>query len=228
MALQIRDITKSFDDLKVLDHLSLEVGESECISIIGPSGCGKTTLLKIIGGVEEPNKGNIQPKQGMVPIVWQDHRLLPWLNVQRNIEFGLELKRATKPSLVKKYIKLTKLQGFERYYPHQLSEGMKQRVAIARALAVEPEIILLDEPFASLDFMTKLRMYDEIKALQKRLRLSAILVTHDTRDAIIFSNKVAIMTDKPSRIKKVLELGNYNYSKSFFSEKEREIWGYLQ
>lgn len=234
MHLILRDITKKYNGIKVLRRINLKLERNQCLSIVGPSGCGKTTLLKIIARIERQDSGSVKvnSRNQLIPIVWQDHRLLPWLTVSQNISFGLELigvNLELRKKLVKKYINLTNLNGYENHFMHQISEGMKKRVAIARALAIKPEIILLDEPFSSLDLSNKLKMYKQMKQLQENLKLSIILVTHDTRDALLFSDKIVIMSNKPSTIIREFDNNkNFQYDNSYFASEEREIWHVLK
>ncbi|MFA5022186.1 MAG: ABC transporter ATP-binding protein [Patescibacteria group bacterium] len=217
----INNIAKTFFSntnkiLPVLNDINFVVDQSEFLSIVGPSGCGKSTLLKIISGLEEKDAGQIifQPKvynkKLKAIMIWQDNRLFPWLTVRQNISFGLEASENKIEAEIERYIDLFKLNNFENYYHWQLSEGMQERVAIARALIVKPDILLMDESFASIDYQTKLILFAEVKNLQKILKIPIIYVTHDIRDAISFSDKVIILSARPAKIKKIIDTKNIN------------------
>lgn len=202
----LKNIEKSFDKVKVLNNINFEVPEGKVVSLLGPSGCGKTTSLKIIAGLISPDKGEIfigdkaitnvpVEKRGTV-IVFQDYLLFPHLNVEENIGFGLKMAKVEKKNIsiqVERMLDLVQLKGYNKKYPHELSGGQQQRVALARALAIEPKVLLLDEPFSNLD--TKLRedMREFTLEIQKKLNITTILVTHDKEEALMSSNKIAIM-----------------------------------
>jgi len=181
------------------------------LTIIGPSGCGKTTLLRIIAGLERPDRGRISIDSGekttpIIPIVWQEHRLLPWRTAIKNVCLGLEIARLPKEDIIRRaerYLNLVGLKEYTSFYPAQLSYGMQQRVALARALAVEPRILLLDEPFSSADHRTKTSLMAKLEELRKLLRLPMIYVSHNIEDALLFSTKIVVLTKKPARIKKI-------------------------
>ncbi len=201
-------IEKSFNKVKVLDHISFAVEEGELVSLLGPSGCGKTTTLKIIAGLVQPDKGEIKlgnniinkipvEKRGAV-IVFQDHLLFPHLNVEENIGFGLKMSRVAKKDIkiqVETMLELVELEGYNKKYPHELSGGQKQRIALARALAIEPKVLLLDEPFSNLDIKLRQTMREFTLDIQKKLNITTILVTHDQEEALMLSDKIAIMLD---------------------------------
>jgi len=206
--LKIKNLSKSYEENRVLSNLSLEIDHGSFTVIVGPSGCGKTTLLKCISGVENPEKGKIfldnseitqnPPEKRNISMVWQNLALFPHLNVYKNIEFGLKLKENNKEDTREKINNLLKLTGLEKYkekFPSELSGGEKQRVAIARALAVNPEVILLDEPFSSLDARIALTLKNEIKSLQKKLGITFIMVTHNIAEAFMLADKIIIMNN---------------------------------
>lgn len=204
----LKNISKSFGNKKVLDDISLVVEEGEMLSLLGPSGCGKTTTLNIIAGLLKPDNGDILfgnssilniavEKRGAV-IVFQDYLLFPHLNVAQNIEFGLKMAKVDKvkrQEQVKRMLQLVQLDGYEKKYPDELSGGQKQRVAIARALAIEPKVLLLDEPFSNLDMRLRESMRDFILQIQRKLKITTILVTHDKEEALMTSDKIAVMLD---------------------------------
>jgi len=208
----IKNLNKSFKTadgpLQTLSNINLSVEERQIVSIIGGSGCGKSTLLRILAGLDTDYDGEClfkgQPikkpsrEKGMI---FQDHRLLPWLTVEENIRFSLPEKEPNKANIIQMNIELVGLKGFEKSYPKQLSGGMAQRVAIARALANRPEFLLLDEPFGALDAITKINMQDELLSIWRKHPITMLLVTHDIDEAIYLSNRVVVMTPRPGRIK---------------------------
>ncbi|MGE5089719.1 MAG: ABC transporter ATP-binding protein [Candidatus Levyibacteriota bacterium] len=198
-----------------LDGVSFRVADREFCSILGHSGCGKTTLLMMLAGFESPTEGRILVDDRPVgrptwrrSMVFQDYALFPWMTVEENIAFGLEMKRLPREErrdIVAHNVGLVGLQGFERRYPHQLSGGMKQRVSIARALAVDPEVLLMDEPFAALDAQNRSRMQEEMGRIlasdDPRVRKTMVLVTHSIEEAILLSDQVVVLTRRPGRVK---------------------------
>ena len=216
----IRGLSKSFEthtneSLNILTNINFTINQNELLAIIGPSGCGKTTLLKIIVGLEKPNEGNINYDEdfSVIPIIWQENRLFPWLTVRRNIKFGLEISHMNEyeiESTSDKFIEMIGLKRFENFYPNQLSEGMKQRVAVARALAINSELLLMDEPFASIDYLTKIKLLDEIRKIQKEEEASIVYVTHDIRDAVNYSDRILVLSKRPACIKEIIDLNSIN------------------
>lgn len=214
MKLVLDNISKEYKSvfgktLPVLKNISFSVEKAEIVSLLGPTGCGKTTLLKIIAGLESQTAGEIKvygiKRQLKAPIVWQEHRLLPWRTVLENVRLGLELQESKesknkKNKIVKEYLKMAGLEEFEAYYPHQISGGMKQRVALLRSICIDYDILLLDEPLASLDFKTKEVLRDEIKKMLRKLKKCAIYVTHDIVDAVSIANKIILLTPRPGTI----------------------------
>jgi NitT/TauT family transport system ATP-binding protein len=204
--------------LDALGPLSLEVAEGEFVVLAGPSGCGKTTLLNLIAGFEPPSEGEIRvdgrPIAGPGPdrvMIFQEPALFPWLNVLDNVIFGLRqhthLSPAERRAIAEHYLELVHLEGFARAFVHELSGGMKQRVALARALAPEPRALLCDEPFGSLDALTRERLYAEFQELHARTRKTVLFVTHNTREAACLADRVLVLTARPARIKHVVEVG---------------------
>ncbi len=198
-----------------LDGLDLQVHDKEFLAIVGPSGCGKSTLLYLIAGFLELTAGelrlNNQPITGPrhdCGIVFQHFALFPWKTVKGNILYGLEerkLPRAERERIARDYIAQMKLSGFEHSYPHQLSGGMKQRVAIARTLALEPDVLLMDEPFGALDAQTRRLMQEELLETWSAKRQTVLFVTHDVREAVYLADRVAVMTARPGCIKAIVE-----------------------
>ena len=196
--------------LLALHDVSFQVEKHEFFSIVGPSGCGKTTLLNLLAGFEQPTRGGASIDGELIKrpgweraVVFQEYALFPWYTVIENVRYGLRRKRlseAEQVRLVKHYIGLVGLTGFERRYPRELSGGMRQRVSIARALAVNPLLLLMDEPFASLDVQTREYMQDELLKIWQRERPTVIFITHSIDEAIKLSDRIAIMTPRPGRI----------------------------
>jgi NitT/TauT family transport system ATP-binding protein len=201
--------------LEALVDVGFTVADREFCSILGHSGCGKTTLLMMLAGFEHPTRGRIlvDGKPVGAPtwqrtVVFQDYALFPWMTVEENIAFGLEMKNvpeAERRAIVRRNVELVGLQGFERRHPHQLSGGMKQRVSIARALAVDPQVLLMDEPFAALDAQNRSRMQEEmgriLASADPAARKTMVLVTHSIEEAILLSDHVVVLTRRPGRVK---------------------------
>jgi NitT/TauT family transport system ATP-binding protein len=201
--------------LAVLDDIDLQLQEGELVSIVGPSGCGKTTFLNAVDGLIAVTGGEIRVDGRLVDrpgpdraFVFQHDSLFPWRTVVRNITYGLELQgRFGKPEIRERaaaLVDLVGLKGFEEHYPHELSGGMRQRVNIARALAVNPEILLLDEPFAALDAQTREFMQFELMKILARAKATALFITHQISEAIFLSNRIVVFSARPARIKDVV------------------------
>ena len=198
----------------MLDGIRLEVREGEFLAIVGPSGCGKSTLLNCIAGFEPFDSGTVEidgepvtgPSKKRV-FVFQEPGIFPWLSVVDNIGFGLprNMPDGQKGEVVMRYVELVGLRGFERAFPNQLSGGMKQRVEFARALAVDPDVLYLDEPFGSLDAITRLDMRREIVRIWKTTGKTCLLVTHDVEETCELADRIAIMTQRPALIKEVVD-----------------------
>jgi NitT/TauT family transport system ATP-binding protein len=218
--ISFRDVTHTYrpprgQPVLALDHVSLEVREKEFVALLGPSGCGKSTLLYLLGGFLPVEGGRIEvagrPVAGPGPdrgIVFQNFALYPWKTVRQNILYGLEKQRrprAEREQRTKELIELVHLKGFENSFPAQLSGGMKQRVAIARTLAIEPTILLMDEPFGALDAQTRALMHEELLAIIRRAPKTVVFVTHDVREAVYLADRVAVMSARPGRIKEIVE-----------------------
>ena len=214
----LRNVTRTFDaengSREALENINLEVKPSEFLCIVGPSGCGKTTLLRMIAGLDYPTSGEIildgTPVQGPSPdrgMVFQEFSLFPWRTVLKNVEFGLRIqgKRDIKRT-AECYIELVGLKGFEHSFPFQLSGGMKQRVAIARALATEPAILLMDEPFGSVDAQTRNVLQEELLEIWKRTKKTILFVTHSVDEAVYLADRVVVMSLRPGRILEVLSV----------------------
>lgn len=216
----VRDLSKSFrlnqGSLSVLRELNLRVNGGASLAIVGASGCGKTTLLRVLAGLETPDSGEVlidgRPVAGIGTeraIIFQEPRLLPWLTVLGNVAFGLEVRGTPKreaEALARRYIRLVGLGEFEGAFPRQLSGGMAQRVGIARALTVQPEILLLDEPFGALDAMTKLTMQEELGRIWREEKVTMILVTHDLEEAIFLADRVLVLPREKGALPRVIDV----------------------
>jgi NitT/TauT family transport system ATP-binding protein len=199
-----------------VDHMSLDVRPGEFVSVIGPSGCGKSTLFNVIGGLIAPTEGQVRvvgervsgphPAIGMV---FQEESAFPWRTVVDNVAFPLEIRgmpKAERLERARHFISLVGLDGFERRYPSELSGGMRQRVAIARTLAFEPKILLMDEPFAALDEQTRLLLGDKVIEIQHALQQTIVLITHNIAEAVQLSDRILVMTWRPGRTKRIIEI----------------------
>jgi NitT/TauT family transport system ATP-binding protein len=199
-----------------LDDISLDVREGEFVCIVGPSGCGKSTLLNLVAGLARPTSGQMEfdgkPLAGAGAervVVFQEAALYPWLNVRANVEFGLTIKRVPRrerAELVEKYLDLVNLKRFERAFIHELSGGMKQRAQLARALAVEPRMLLMDEPFAALDAQTRDGLQGELQEIWQRTGATILFITHNVREAALLGDRVVVMTPGPGRIKTIIQV----------------------
>ena len=216
MKVVVHSVTKEFvtatGTTRAIGGVNLEVRDREFFGIIGPTGCGKTTLLHIIAGLEKPTQGTVEfvgekRTKSMVSMVFQESALMPWRNVEENVPLGAEFRKE-EPSVYKRvsrfFLEVVKLLDFAGAQTHELSGGMKQKVAIARALANDPEVILMDEPFASLDAQTRLLMREELLRIWERDKKTVILVTHNLDEAVMLCDRIAVMSARPGVIKSVV------------------------
>lgn len=195
----------------VLENVDLEVRSGEFVCIVGPSGCGKSTLLHTMAGFLAPTRGTVRIDGEVVRepnsrrmLVFQERAVFPWLTVEENVGFGLfQLSRAEREQRIAYYVKLARLQGFEKTYPSDLSGGMKQRLQVARALAVNPDVLFLDEPFGALDAMTRLLMRGELLHIWETERNTVIFVTHDIDEAVQLADRVIVLSSRPAKIQKI-------------------------
>jgi len=230
-------------EVLALDDVSLGIGAREFVALLGPSGCGKSTLLYLLGGFLPTERGSIRvdgvPVAGPGPdrgIVFQHFALFPWKTVRGNVLYGLEkqgLERGERERRAQAFIDLVGLTGFEGSYPAQLSGGMKQRAALARTLAIDPKILLMDEPFGALDAQTRSLMQSELLAIWQRSPTTVLFVTHDVQEAVLLAQRVVVMSARPGRIKAVVETridrGDPHIFKSkAFVEKVDEVWGLVR
>jgi len=211
---QFSDISMRFGAMEVLQHVTLDVKEGEFCCIVGPSGCGKSTLLNIAGGFLAPASGSVTidgepvtaPDRRRI-FVFQERGVFPWLTVEGNIGFGLfDMPEAERKQRVSQYIDLVGLKGFEKSYPRELSGGMKQRVEVARALAVNPDVLFLDEPFGALDSITRLQMRSELLRIWRAEKKTVLFVTHDIEESVQLADRVVVMSARPGRIQRVVEI----------------------
>jgi len=246
--LAVDDIVKQFHTpdgvLTAIDRMSVSVALGEFVAVIGPSGCGKSTLFNIIGGLIGDYQGRVavagetisgpHPAIGMV---FQEESTFPWRTVLDNVAFPLEIAGMTKRERLERarhFVALVGLDGFERRYPAELSGGMRQRVAIARTLASEPKILLMDEPFASLDEQTRLLLGDKVLQIQQQLRQTTLLITHNITEAVQLSDRVLVMTYRPGKLKRVVEVAlprprnSEVVGSDAFGRSVAQIWGDLR
>jgi NitT/TauT family transport system ATP-binding protein len=215
--IEIKEVSKTFvqrigGSYQALDDISLTIQKGEFVSLLGPSGCGKSTVLNLVAGFDTLSEGSIKVNGKKVTgpgadrvVVFQEHGLFPWLTVLDNVAFGLKQKgmgKKERHELAMEQIKSVHLSRFADRYPHELSGGMRQRAAIARALAMDPEILLMDEPFAALDEQTRLILHKELEEIWMRTRKTILFITHNIREAVILSDRVVVMSTRPGKIKK--------------------------
>ncbi len=210
------DVSQRFGDLVVLDRLRFTIGANEFLCLLGRSGCGKTTVANLMAGLLPCSDGSVtidgvpvDPRRHELAFVFQEPSLWPWRTVRDNIKIGLEIKRVPPHEIerrVTEMVELVGLEGFEDYYPYQISGGMKQRVAIARAFAVDADLILMDEPFAALDAQTRTSMQAEVLRIWERRKTTVVFVTHNLEEAVYLAERIIVLTEKPTRIKASLEV----------------------
>ncbi len=204
--LELEGITKYFGQLAAVDHINLAIDQGEFLTLLGPSGCGKTTILRMVAGFETPSEGNIlldgdditerSASKRPMGMVFQSYALFPHLTAEQNVAFGMTIKKLPREQIKKRCAELLELVGLSdkgRSYPHQLSGGQQQRIALARALAVEPKVLLLDEPLSALDAKVRVTLRNEIRRIQQQLKTTAIYVTHDQEEALAISDRIAVM-----------------------------------
>ncbi|MGH7824635.1 MAG: ABC transporter ATP-binding protein [Candidatus Binatia bacterium] len=249
--IRVRGLSKQFGSVDngkrgvlALSEIDLEVRDNEFITVIGPSGCGKTTLLRIIAGLIPYDQGEItidgRPITGPGPdraVVFQNFALMPWADVLANVTFGLEIRGTPKnecQSKAMELIKLVGLENFERRLPKELSGGMQQRVGLARALAVNPKILLMDEPFGSLDEQTRRLLQEELLHLWERERKTVVFITHSMDEAVMLGDRVMLMTPRPGRVKEMIEVPlkrprlRESEKSSVFLEVKEYLWENLR
>ena len=208
-AIRIRDLRKVFGQLTAIDGVSLDIAPGEFFMIVGPSGCGKTTLLRILAGLESVTSGAIEIEtpsshRPVNSMIFQGDSIFPWMTVWDNAAYGLKMRRApsaTVKEVVGHYLARTGLTRFAKYYPHQLSGGMRQRVSIARAFANDPEILLMDEPFSALDAQNKLLLQEELLHIWEEHKKTVVFITHSVDEAVFLGDRIMVMTAQPGKVK---------------------------
>ena len=206
MEYKVKNISKSFGDLKVLENISIDFPKNQTTCILGPSGCGKTTLLNIMAGILDMDSGELTGFENEdISFVFQEDRLIPWKNVEENLSFVLKDKMHKEEiaEIINNYLELVGLEEYKNYYPKDLSGGMKQRINILRAFIYPSKILIMDEPFKSLDMDNKRIIMDFFKELMKIEKRTCIMVTHDIEDALVLGDKIVILTEKPASVKEV-------------------------
>jgi NitT/TauT family transport system ATP-binding protein len=249
--ISLRHVSKTFpdrnsrEDITAVDDVSLDIAAGEFLALVGPSGCGKSTLLDLVAGLTTPSSGEVliggRPITGPGldrGVVFQQYALFPWRTAQANVEFGLEVKgigKRQRTRRAREVLDLVGLGSFAERYPHELSGGMKQRVAIARSLAYEPEVLLMDEPYAALDAQTRETLQDELLSIWRRTGTTILFITHAIDEAVYLGQRVAVMTSRPGRIKQVVDIdlpapgdedGDPRSAPEFIRHR-REIWELL-
>ena len=208
-AIRIRDLRKTFGQLIAIDGVSVDIAHGEFFMIVGPSGCGKTTLLRILAGLESVTSGTIEiatpnSQRPVNSMIFQGDSIYPWMTVWDNAAYGLKMRRA-RPATIKDvvghYLARTGLTRFAKYYPHQLSGGMRQRVSIARAFANDPEILLMDEPFSALDAQNKLLLQEELLHIWEEHKKTVVFITHSVDEAVFLGDRIMVMTAQPGKVK---------------------------
>ncbi|OLN30796.1 ABC transporter ATP-binding protein [Desulfosporosinus metallidurans] len=233
---KIDNVKKIYDgrngEVVALNGVSFDIMENEFVCVVGPSGCGKSTLLNIIAGLGNPTSGKVYVDNKEVVgtgiergVVFQQYALFPWLTVRKNVEFGLKLKKLKKQEITEitnRYLDMVDLREFAESYPKELSGGMKQRVAIARAYAVNPEVLLLDEPFGALDAQTRTQLQSELLETWEKEKKTCFFITHDVDEAIILSQRVVIMSARPGRVKEIVDV-NIPYPRTQETKMTKEF-----
>lgn len=245
MNIVIENVGKTFIDSKkkevtALENINFTIADQEFVVLVGPSGCGKSTLLNIVGGLLSPSSGSVyfegeglKNKNPNLGIVFQEIALFPWRTVFENVVYGLQEQKASKQEQKEKgqhYIDMVGLTGFEKAYPKQLSGGMKQRAGIARALAIEPDLLLMDEPFSALDAQTRTLMQEELLTIWNRTKLSTLYVTHNIHEAVYLADRVIVLSRHPGRIKSIITIDlpkigrNEEQYRDKFEQYADDIW----
>ncbi|MGB9614908.1 MAG: ABC transporter ATP-binding protein [Fervidobacterium sp.] len=195
--LKVENLSKSFGKLRVIKDISFTLNVGEAVAFLGPSGCGKTSMLRIIAGLDKNYAGNLEKNYSKAGYVFQEPRLIPWKSVEENLYFVCEDRKK-----IMEILKSLNIEEFADYLPSKLSGGIRQRVNLARALVVEPDILFLDEPFASLDVHTKIGIINDLNEKRKVFRYSMLVVTHDIREALLLADRIILLSDKPSIVLK--------------------------
>lgn len=239
MKLSFDKIQKNFSGLEVIDNFSRDFEEGELVAFVGPSGCGKSTLLHIAAGLEMPSSGNMLADGSVVAgphpqrtLMFQENALYPWLTLLQNVAMALELQRVDKIAAraqAGNWLAKVNLQGFEDYFPHQVSGGMRQRAALARAFISRPQVLLLDEPFGALDALTRMTLQDALRELIREERPTVLLVTHDVDEALFLADRILVFSARPATVLREFDLVHHEktHDLSEFSTIRRQILGLL-
>jgi NitT/TauT family transport system ATP-binding protein len=218
-SITIKDLKKTYPGANGVDALAgvnLEIRDGEFVCILGPSGCGKSTLLEILAGLQSPTSGQIlvgdtevKGPSREIGVVFQDSSLFPWRTVEENVEFGLELqgiKRIERRRKAGEYIRMVNLSGSEGKYPRQLSGGMRQRAGLARTLVGEPKVLLMDEPFGAVDYLTRLQLQNDVTRIWQKEKKTVVFITHDVTESVFLADRVAVFSPRPGRIRKIYDI----------------------
>ncbi|PLC48655.1 ABC transporter ATP-binding protein [Pollutimonas subterranea] len=239
MKLSFKNIEKQFSGLPVIENFSRDIQDGELVALVGPSGCGKSTLLHIAAGLEKPSAGAMladgSPIVGPHPertLMFQENALYPWLTLEQNVSLALEFQKMDKAQSRKQareWLKKVNLQGFETYFPHQVSGGMRQRAALARAFISNPKALLLDEPFGALDALTRMTLQDALRQLIRETGPTVLLVTHDVDEALFLADRILVFSSRPATVLKEFSLAQHEktHDLSEFAAMRREILGLL-
>lgn len=242
MDLKVRNLSHRYDDLEVLRNIDLTISQGEIVCVIGPSGCGKSTLLRLLGGLERPTEGSVMqvgepPAGSLNPLtyVFQDFALLPWRTVEKNISLVLESHRLDATEIearIANVLERTRLSDFRKAVPKQLSGGMKQRVAIARALAVNPAVLMMDEPLSALDSQTRELLMDDLIDLWTRENFTSCYITHNLAEAVRLGHKVVVLSRRPGVIREIVEidmpLADRSVSNAEIGEIQQRLWNMMR
>ncbi|MFT0849923.1 ABC transporter ATP-binding protein [Achromobacter sp. F4_2707] len=239
MKFSFQNIEKSFGDLRVIEHFSREIDHGELVALVGPSGCGKSTLLHMAAGLEKPSSGKVvgdgKAIKGPHPertLMFQENALYPWLTLEQNVALALEFQRTDKHKareLARQWLAKVQLEGFEDYFPNQVSGGMRQRTALARAFISQPKALLLDEPFGALDALTRMTLQDALRQLIREVAPTVLLVTHDVDEALFLADRILVFSPRPAVVLKEFNLAHHEktHDLSEFAPMRREILGLL-
>jgi NitT/TauT family transport system ATP-binding protein len=239
MKLSFRNVRKRFAELDVIAEFNNEVESGELVALVGPSGCGKSTLLHLAAGLETPSSGTILAEDRLISgphpertLMFQENALYPWLTLNQNVAMALELQKVDKQEAQEKaraWLEKVKLKGFEDYYPHQVSGGMRQRTALARAFISQPKALLLDEPFGALDALTRMTLQDALRELILEARPTVLLVTHDVDEALFLADRILVFSPRPATVLREFSLSNHKktHDLSEFAVMRRQILSLL-
>lgn len=235
MELQFDGITKTFGDLQVIERFDSTIRTGDIVALVGPSGCGKSTLLHMVAGLETPTSGRLTAGGEAVTapsptrtLVFQEHALYPWMTLLDNVSLAMEFQKQPRDKSLaeaRTWLAKVQLEGFENYYPHQVSGGMRQRAALARAFSARPQVLLLDEPFGALDALTRMTLQSVLKDLIAEERPTVLLVTHDVDEALYLADRVLVFSQRPARVLKEVQLGHIpkTHDLSAFAYERREV-----